>query len=352
MNTHSIDLERSSTQYLSITDASQTGLDLSGDFTIEFWWKPEDVAVTHSLITKGNYNTSTRAYSIIWRNTNVLEVIISSNGTTLDKVNFSFTPSAGTYYHIAITCDVSQAVASEFEFFLNGSSQGNGSVATDGSVTSINNSADPFYIGAEKGVATAENTEDGLIDEVRVWNIIRTGTQINDNKYIPIDSETGLVGSWHLDNALTDSSGNSNTLTNNGSAVFSTDVPVGFESPSPSLSPSASPSSSISSSPSSSQSPSSSPSSSVSASQSPSSSPSLSGSASPSLSPSASQSPSSSDSPSPSVSESRSPSLSPSTSPSSSNSPSPSIAQYEDFYSASGNSYTDKYDDRGTVNID
>ena len=33
-NTHSLDLERGSNQYASIADAAQTGLDLSGDFTI------------------------------------------------------------------------------------------------------------------------------------------------------------------------------------------------------------------------------------------------------------------------------------------------------------------------------
>jgi len=42
----SIDLERSSSQYLSITDASQTGLDFTGDFTIEGWVKLESSLTT------------------------------------------------------------------------------------------------------------------------------------------------------------------------------------------------------------------------------------------------------------------------------------------------------------------
>ena len=33
-NTHSIDLESGSSQYLSIADVSQTGLDITGDMTI------------------------------------------------------------------------------------------------------------------------------------------------------------------------------------------------------------------------------------------------------------------------------------------------------------------------------
>jgi hypothetical protein len=39
MNTHSLDLELSSSQYAYITDANQTGLDITGDFTIEAWIK-------------------------------------------------------------------------------------------------------------------------------------------------------------------------------------------------------------------------------------------------------------------------------------------------------------------------
>lgn len=50
-------------------------------------------------------------------------------------------------------------------------------------------------------------------------------TEINANKNVQIDSETNLVGSWHLDNALTDATGNGHTLTNVNSVTFSTDVP-------------------------------------------------------------------------------------------------------------------------------
>ena len=38
-NTKSINLVASSSQYLSISDGSQSGLDLASDFTIEFWFK-------------------------------------------------------------------------------------------------------------------------------------------------------------------------------------------------------------------------------------------------------------------------------------------------------------------------
>ena len=45
-NTHSTDLESGSSQYWSITDASQTGLDITGDFSIEGWVKLESLNIS------------------------------------------------------------------------------------------------------------------------------------------------------------------------------------------------------------------------------------------------------------------------------------------------------------------
>lgn len=227
-NTHSIDLELGSDQFLTILDASQTGLDLAGDFTFATWWKPEDTGVSHALITKGNYNSNTRAYTWIWRTgTNLMTILISSDGgATRDDVSFSFTPIAGTMYHLAMTCDISNAASTEFEFFVNAVSQGNGSVVTDSSVGAIYDSADPFYIGAENGVVDSEINVDGLMDETVVTSDILTLAEIT-RLYQGYDARflDNLKGYWKYNNDLTDSSGNGNTLTNNGTAVFSTTVP-------------------------------------------------------------------------------------------------------------------------------
>ena len=69
MNTNSIDLELSSSQYLSITDGNQTGLDLNSDFTIECWIKLEQLPSTvgNLMVIVGKddrYTESYRAYML------------------------------------------------------------------------------------------------------------------------------------------------------------------------------------------------------------------------------------------------------------------------------------------------
>ena len=74
-------------------------------------------------------------------------------------------------------------------------------------------------VGVEPRIALVHRLFDGLIDEVRIWSTVRTATEISNYRYIQIDSATNLQASWHLNNSLVDSSGNSNTLTNNNGSI-------------------------------------------------------------------------------------------------------------------------------------
>lgn len=219
-NTNSIDLETGSTQWLSIADASQTGLDITSDITLEAWVKIESApasGVAYGIITKWKGAGEQRSYSMQYYNnagTPQIFISFSSNGTTVSQIGTNQTLNTATWYHVAVSYVASTG---EAKVYLDGTL-----LATQtGHVTSIYNGAADFNIGAENG----GNNMDGLIDDARIWSVARTGTQINDNKSTEIDSATNLQGSWHLNDVLTDSSGNSNTLTNNGTAVFSTDVP-------------------------------------------------------------------------------------------------------------------------------
>jgi hypothetical protein len=323
-NTNSISLVRASSQYLSITDASQTGLDITGDISIEFWLKLSQLPSTASDVMRlvgklDNVNPKT-GYEMYFNSNDTLtfRYFDDSGNRTLCTSDAAFVVGGDVddWVHIAVTVDVSTQT---FVMYKDTSSQA--CTVSDTNASSIGDNSDPFLISSLGGAA---DFIDGLVDEVRVWNDVRTGTEISDNYMQELaGTEGGLVGYWKLNNNLTDSTSNGNDLTNNNSATFSSDVPFGGGS-SPSSSPSASISGSPSSSPSSS--PSGSPSASISGSPSGSPSSSLSGSPSGSISGSPSSSPSASlsGSPSSSPSTSTSPSSSPSQSPSSSLSGSPS----------------------------
>jgi hypothetical protein len=195
------DFESSSAQNLSIADASQTGLDLTGDFTFEVWAKFEAVPddTWQTFLGKGDPNSG-GAYS--WRflrlsGVSTVKVDVGDNGTNYSRQTWSWTPTAGVWYHLALSWDAS-ASEGGFIFYVDGASQGAGTTQTDGNVSSLYNSASAFCIGAY--ATSGSQSFDGQMDEVRIWSDVRTSTEINDNKSIHISpTSSGLVGYWRFD---------------------------------------------------------------------------------------------------------------------------------------------------------
>jgi len=221
-NTHSIDLESGSSQYLSIADGSQTGLDLSGNFTFEGWIKLESQPATDSQYAIiGKWASGSGAYGWHYADmggTKTLRLDLFDNGDGTNNVAFTASHSltTGVWTHLAVTYNASSNTAT---FYVNGSSVGtsNGS----GTVDSLFNSSGDFEIGSYQTLRFF----DGLIDDVRVWNVVRTVTEIADDKSRELfGNETGLVGYWKLNNSLSDQTANANNLTNNGSATHSGDT--------------------------------------------------------------------------------------------------------------------------------
>lgn len=212
-NTHSIDLEAGSSQYLSATDSAS--LSVTGNMTVEMWVKPESQPGTNAsfgLVAKYVAEGNQRSYMIKYQDsagTKRLQVITSADGSTVLNGTVDYTLSNGTWYHLAF---VYTAASGQCEVFVDGTSVG----TITGLSTSLLDGTAAFLIGNDD----SNQYFDGLIDDVRLWSTVRTQAQIQDNRYTEIDSATGLEGSWHLNNALTDASGNSNTLTNNGTASF------------------------------------------------------------------------------------------------------------------------------------
>ena len=226
-NTHSIDLELSSSQYLSITDGGQTGLDVSTNITLECWLKPKTIGINHSLIMKWTEDAN-RSYYFQIDTANKLLFYISDNGEnsggTLTKSDNAVFSATGTWVHLSASFEA--GTPGTVKLYVNNVSVDFGFVASLNNAESIFNSDSPVLIGAYDGGGGAGNFADGLVDEVRIWNDVRTPTEISDNyKKELVGDEAGLVGYWKLNNSLLDETSNDNDLTNNNSATFSTDVP-------------------------------------------------------------------------------------------------------------------------------
>jgi hypothetical protein len=221
---YSLDLELSSSQYAVIADASQTGLDITGDLSIEAWIKIESApgsGVNYVIAGKANSTTNNRSYFFDYINdsgTNKLRLLISSAGTTFGFNAHTVTFTAGVWYHVAATYDAS---AGAVEYYINGSNV----ASKTGYPTSIFSGSADFIIGAY-GNTTRSSFFDGILRNVRVWDDIRTASEISAdmNTNTPADT-TNLQGNWLLNNDCTDETANANDLTATGSPVFVIDTP-------------------------------------------------------------------------------------------------------------------------------
>jgi hypothetical protein len=104
------------------------------------------------------------------------------NGAYFFPKTYAFT--AGTWYHLAFVCN-----GVSTKIYVNGTYIGEHDYAFSGL------DGQTLVIGAVKESGTATQFFPGAIDEVRIWNTIRTPQQINENMNISLSGiQTGLVG--------------------------------------------------------------------------------------------------------------------------------------------------------------
>jgi len=208
-NTHAIDLESGSSQYLSRTDSSD--LRLLNNWTVECWIRLETLA---SVL---GYSPSIMAKESAGAGWNLR---IGGDNDRIDWVANDTTRyqgttvlTTGTYYHVAITYN-----GTTIKVFLNGTEEL--STAYGGHSTST------AALNIGRSALATTRFFDGLIDDVRIWSVARTEAEIDANMNTELaGSETGLIAYWKLNNAYTDSGPNGYTLTDNGSPSFSTTLP-------------------------------------------------------------------------------------------------------------------------------
>lgn len=223
-NTYALDLEDASSQRASAPDSAS--LSFTGSFTLEAWIKLETTPASGEEWTiVGKYGTT--AFSD-WVMTYLNDAgslyirgIYTNAGGSAKAVaaSTSNTVTTGTWTHVAITYN-SAGGANSGKFYRDGVEI---TTATQDADTLRDNN-DATYIGFGNNQG-GDDYFDGIIDEVRIWNVVRTGTQISDNYNCElVGDESGLVAYWKLENNGLDETANNNDLTaNNG--TFVTDVP-------------------------------------------------------------------------------------------------------------------------------
>lgn len=218
-NTHSLDLEASSSQYAYVAD--QAIFDGLSAFSIECWLKFESIADDMMPVTKwGTVLLTTQSWRLITSG-GKLQLVIC-DGVTSGSVTANQTISVGIWYHFAFTWNGSLSSGSRAKAYVNGVDV----TSSDGTIATMLAGTAGLYVGNIEGLPAA-GYYDGLIDDIRIWNTARTSGEISGNyKSELVGSESGLVGYWKLNNDYQDATANNNDLTASGSPVFSTDTPL------------------------------------------------------------------------------------------------------------------------------
>lgn len=156
------DLERSSTQYFTITDAAQSGLDITGDFTFNLWYKPEtqpDNGDGAWFISK--FAGGAQAYRFAYE-VNVAGTVRTLTLETTGGLGYIRSTAViseltnGTWWMITVA-----SIGGLIEFYVNGASVG----TAIGNSTIDNSSAD-FFLGCQNDT---NGRIDGMLDIIALF---------------------------------------------------------------------------------------------------------------------------------------------------------------------------------------
>lgn len=211
----SADFELSNNEYLSISDGSQTGLDITGSYSISAWIKPESLATTQYILSKGGAFGNGYAFSYA----GALRAYID---TTEYATTSSTVVAVGKWNHVAVSFD---ADADTISIYCDGNLVQTWATAT-GVPTDV---ATQFQLSGNNGTTQCV---DGLMKDVAVWNVALTPLQIKSlalgvdlsiYAYRPDSVSTAPTAWWKL-NELSGNRADSIdglTLTDNGGTLAS-----------------------------------------------------------------------------------------------------------------------------------
>ncbi len=234
INTKSLQLTRADSDYASITDAAQTGLDIAGGITLGAWvrWDslPTDAGPdVYTIMSKWLNTGNQKAYKLLHTNVggSLMRIYgyVSSTGANEAGVNCDFTPTLGQWYSVIFRFDPSIAgnMNLKCKIWIDGVSQALSAV--NAPLTTIFDSTADFAIGREM-TALVPGYFDGNIDEAFVYDgVLDDDAVARWAAGMPPEDPTDYALYCRFEDDYTDKSGNDNELTPGGSPAFEAEVP-------------------------------------------------------------------------------------------------------------------------------
>ena len=175
-----------------VTAQDSRSLDISGDFTIEAWIKPNDITLEKTILIKGN-GSQCGNYGLFIKDGNLAYVSEGECGWNGRGPNSDL--AVNVWQHVAVVGE-----GNTLKLYIDG-------VLTDDITLSAihgNLNNDELWIG--RSVFSTDNFFfDGKIDEVRIWKQVRTQVEIQDNLNTELSGlESNLVAYYKLDDIETE----------------------------------------------------------------------------------------------------------------------------------------------------
>ena len=178
-------------------------------FTLEGWIKMEGAGVNASsggtgvtavpIITKGRGENDNPGFNMNYflgvdANSKLVADFEEATGPNHPVVGTT-SLQQNVWYHVAVSYGADGVGGKEWKLYINGTLDKQQTEA--GAPTPEPNSAQHSAIGtAMNSSGTTEGFFNGKIDEVRIWNVVRTGTDIANNYMNELSSGTGLLARW------------------------------------------------------------------------------------------------------------------------------------------------------------
>ncbi|SLM27878.1 exported hypothetical protein [Desulfamplus magnetovallimortis] len=187
----------------------------SDTITIEAWIKTTSTSLVNNIVCWG-YTHTTYTDNVQFRTCGgKLEFGIDPYGVGWVATISNTSVNSGNWTHVAVVKN-----GTSVKLYINGQEDVSG-------YNDRTPSVDRMLIGK---YYFDENYFEGSIDEVRIWNIARTETQISDNMYSELTgSESGLVAYYKINEGSATSLGDSTTNSYTGTLATSPNNPTWIE---------------------------------------------------------------------------------------------------------------------------
>jgi hypothetical protein len=177
------DFEKGSDEYLSITDGSQSGLSFNGNFSAAMWLKNESATSSgegRNIFAKwSSGGGANEEYFFTYRNlagTNQFRVGWRDSSSNFTDLTYNTTLSAGSIYHVAISCTVESDAA---KISLNGAAAASMTLGSS-AAAGLRDGSGTFAIGTRPDLIGLNEGWDGLIQDLVVWNVALTDAELDD----------------------------------------------------------------------------------------------------------------------------------------------------------------------------